>query len=129
MNKTFTVTLTKKMQDEEYSRPSTSYSFGNLRTDLSCIYQHFSLLSYFTPACKISILNRTPFKMNSPVMVDEFQIKDEDKVWYLFEVEKDSYKNIFLENEVSNSLNIKYTIGETRDEISNDNAIFVKFTT
>lgn len=67
--------------------------------------------------------------MNSPVMVDEFQIKDEDKVWYLFEVEKDSYKNIFLENEVSNSLNIKYTIGETRDEISNDNAIFVKFTT
>ena len=50
-------------------------------------------------------------------------------MWYLFEVEKDSYKNIFLENEVSSSLNIKYTIGETRDEVSDQNTILVKFTT
>ena len=75
MSTNYTITLTQKIKGKAYSRPSTSFSFNELTSDMPAIYRHFSFLSYLSPSCGVTILHREQLEGRPEMTVDHFQLK------------------------------------------------------
>ena len=53
----YQITLTQRLPSDLKSHTS-EFGFRDLKRDFKAIYENFSLLSYFSPSCQITILDR-----------------------------------------------------------------------